>query len=69
MEIFPGMEVLETGFFDGAVAQYTPTMPETMLGIGGVAVALIVVAIGVKVLGFLPQSLDDSMADPHHKAE
>ena len=32
-------------------------------------VALIIVALAIKVLGLLPQSLDDSYADPHHKAE
>jgi molybdopterin-containing oxidoreductase family membrane subunit len=69
LEIFPGQEVLETGFFDGATTQYSPTLPETLLGLGGIAVAMIIVALGVKVLGFLPQSLDDSVADPHHKAE
>lgn len=69
LEIFPGKEVIESGFFDGVVSQYAPTLPETLLGLGGFAVALIIVALGVKILSFLPQSLDDSVADPHHKAE
>ena len=65
LEIFPGMEVLETTFFDGASTQYSATLPEYMLGLGGIAVALIIVAIGIKILGFLPRSLDDSVVDPH----
>ncbi|MCW9012176.1 MAG: polysulfide reductase NrfD [Gammaproteobacteria bacterium] len=69
MEMFPGMEVLESTFADGQVAQYSASLPEIMLGLGGMAVAMIAVAIGIKVLGFLPQSLDDAIADPHHKAE
>ena len=69
LEIFPGKEVLESGFFDGVANQYSATLPETLLGLGGIAVALIIVALGVKVLGFLPQSLADSVADPHHGAE
>jgi len=69
LEIFPGKEVLESGFFDGVTTQYAATLPETLLGLGGFAAALIMVALGVKVLGLLPQSLDDSIADPHHKAD
>lgn len=69
LEIFPDMEVLESTFFDGVTAQYTPTLPEILLGIGGFAVALIIVALGIKILNLLPESLDDSAADPHHKAD
>jgi molybdopterin-containing oxidoreductase family membrane subunit len=38
-----------------------------MLGLGGVALALTLVTIGVKVLRFLPDSLSDAVADPHSK--
>ena len=69
LEMFPGMEVLESTFFDGVASQYSATLPETMLGLGGFAVAMFIVAIGVKILSFLPQSLEDSVADPHHKAQ
>jgi len=69
MDIFPGMEVLESTFADGVAAQYTASLPEILLGLGGFAMSLIIVAVGVKVLGFLPESLADSVADPHYKAE
>ncbi|VAW64512.1 Sulfite reduction-associated complex DsrMKJOP protein DsrP (= HmeB) [hydrothermal vent metagenome] len=69
MEIFPGMEVVSSTFFDGAVSQYSPSLPEVLLGLGGVAMSLIMIALGIKVLGFLPATLEDSVADPHHKAE
>jgi len=69
MEIFPGMEVLESTFYDGQATQYSASLPEIMLGLGGMAMSMIVVALGVNVLGFLPKSLADSVADPHHKAE
>jgi len=69
MEMFPGMEVLESTFADGATTQYSASLPELLLGLGGIAMSLIMVALGVKVLGFLPESLADSVADPHHKAE
>ncbi len=69
MDIFPGMEVISSTFFDGAVTQYSASLPEILLGLGGVAMSLIMIALGIKVLGFLPASLEDAIADPHHKAE
>ena len=69
MEIFPGMEVVSSTFFDGATTQYSASLPELLLGLGGLALTLIMIALGIKVLGFLPASLEDSVADPHHKAE
>ncbi|VAX06491.1 Sulfite reduction-associated complex DsrMKJOP protein DsrP (= HmeB) [hydrothermal vent metagenome] len=64
--LFPGMEV-ESSFFDGMVNHYAPTLPEIMLGLGGVATAMITVALAIKVLRFLPESLADEVIDPHHK--
>jgi molybdopterin-containing oxidoreductase family membrane subunit len=58
--IFPGMDVLESGFYDGVVAGYRPSLPEIALGLGGVSVALLIVVIALKVLPFLPQRLDDA---------
>jgi len=64
MELFPGKEMLE-GY--GGIAAYTPTLAELMLGLGGIAVTLIAIAYLVKFLPFLPESLADDVADPHHK--
>jgi len=66
LEMFPGMEV-SSSFYDGVVNTYSPTLAELLLGLGGFAVALIVVGIAVKALDMLPMSLADSVADPHHK--
>jgi molybdopterin-containing oxidoreductase family membrane subunit len=63
--LFPGMEVA-SGFGDGAVAQYSASWYEIGLGIGGVAFALLAVALAVRVLPFLPATLADSAVDPHH---
>ena len=68
MPLFPGYEV-SSSFYDGVVAQYSPSLPEITLGIGGMAVALIMVTIAIKILRFLPQSLDNSIVDPHYKAD
>ena len=68
MQVFPGHTVLDSGFpdgFKGHAAAYWPTIPEVLLGLGGVAVALLITAVGVRVLQFLPESLadDDVPAD------
>ena len=58
LEIFPGYEVNST-FFDGVINNYTPSVYEIALGIGGVAVSLLIVTFVIKVLPFLPTSLAD----------
>jgi Ni/Fe-hydrogenase subunit HybB-like protein len=64
LDIFPGWEERST-FYDGVVHGYTARLPEYLLGIGGLAVALAIVTVGVKVLRFLPDSLADADVDPH----
>jgi molybdopterin-containing oxidoreductase family membrane subunit len=67
LEIFPGMEVVNSSFGDGnAYHAYSPSLPEFLLGLSGIAVAMLIVAFGSKVLGFLPDSLADEDVDPHH---
>lgn len=68
MEMFPG-KVVESTFFDGGIKQYSPTLAETLLGIGGFALALIMVALVVKILRVLPDTMADANVDPHYKAE
>ena len=67
MELFPGKEV-SSSFYDGVVGTYTPSLPEIVLGIGGVAIALAATFVGVRVLRFLPSSLADEAVDPHYSA-
>jgi len=59
LDMFPGMSV-KSSFYDGVVHGYTPSMPELFLGLGGVAIALLVTTFAVKVLRLLPASLDDA---------
>lgn len=63
--MFPGKEVIETTFYDGAVAPYSPSLTEFALGIGGVAIALLITVIGIRMLRFLPETLSDKALDPH----
>ena len=65
LNMFPGMEV-SSSFFDGAIAGYTPSLPEIGLGLGGVAMAGLIVLLGIKILRFLPASLANATIDPHH---
>jgi molybdopterin-containing oxidoreductase family membrane subunit len=65
LDTFPGKEVISSSFFDGAVAPYAPTLPEVALGVGGFAIGLLLVTLGVRVLRFLPLSLKDEDVDPH----
>jgi Ni/Fe-hydrogenase subunit HybB-like protein len=67
MEMFPGKEVVSS-FADGVLGSYVPSLPEVILGIGGIAIALAATVVGVRVLRFLPESLADEAVDPHYTA-
>ena len=64
LDMFPGYEVTSP-FFDGVVASYRPSIWEITLGVGGVALALLIVQVAMRVLRFLPDTLEDSAIDPH----
>ena len=53
---------------DGVIASYSPSLPEFLLGLSGISVALIIVTLALKVLQFAPDSLADADVDPHYKA-
>ncbi|MES9832838.1 MAG: NrfD/PsrC family molybdoenzyme membrane anchor subunit [Candidatus Thiodiazotropha sp. LLP2] len=59
MNLFPGKEVVESGFYDGQVMNYVPTLPEALLGVAGIAVALVMVAVGARVFKVFPETLED----------
>lgn len=65
LNMFPGMEV-SSSFNDGVVAAYTPSLPEIGLGLGGLAIAGLLILFGMRVLRFLPATLANSAVDPHH---
>jgi Ni/Fe-hydrogenase subunit HybB-like protein len=65
MTLLPGYEA-SSSFSDGIVGQYSPSHWELMLGLGGVAVSLLIVTMAMKIFRLLPESLEDSLADPHH---
>lgn len=54
LEIFPGHTV-SSSFGDGAIASYAPSLPEFLLGVGGLGAALLLTVVGVRAFDFMPQ--------------
>ncbi len=54
LDIFPG-HVVSSSFADGQVAAYQPSVPEWLLGLGGLGTAFVLTLVGVRLLDFLPQ--------------
>jgi molybdopterin-containing oxidoreductase family membrane subunit len=54
LEIFPGY-VASSNFADGAVTHYAPSLPELLLGIGGLGAAFMITVVGIRALDFMPQ--------------
>jgi len=64
LEIFPGMEVTSSSFFDGAkVHSYTPSHWEFMLGFSGIGISIVATMMAMKILPFLPTGLSDAEVD------
>lgn len=59
LEIFPGFDV-SSSFYDGVMNSYSPSLWEILLGIGGVAVSVLMVSAAMRVLPFAPTSLADA---------
>jgi molybdopterin-containing oxidoreductase family membrane subunit len=53
LEIFPGATVTSS-FADGAVAHYDPSVLEALLGIGGVAAAVLITMVGTRLFDMAP---------------
>lgn len=54
LNLFPGMEVTSS-FQDGQVARYTTSLPEVLLGLSGISIAMLLVGIAVRLLPLLPR--------------
>ncbi|MEI8324466.1 MAG: NrfD/PsrC family molybdoenzyme membrane anchor subunit [Betaproteobacteria bacterium] len=55
--LFPGKRV-SSRFADGVLNSYNPSLPEWLLGLGGVAVVGLIVMLALKFLAFVPERLD-----------
>ena len=65
--LFPGRQV-SSSFRDGMVGAYTPSLPELLLGLGGVALTGVILLLALKLLDFLPERLDDLALNPQPAA-
>jgi molybdopterin-containing oxidoreductase family membrane subunit len=65
--LFPNADTSSV-FADGVVATYSASLPEYLLGIGGIGLALLITVIGMKVFRLLPTTLADAQVDPHYEA-
>jgi len=54
LDMFPGYAESST-FFDGVVAQYSPSVWEFLLGMGGIGIAFLATTIAVRTFKFMPQ--------------
>lgn len=59
LALFPGMEVTST-FGDGQTANYLPSLPEVLLGISGVSIAMLLTGVALKLMPFLPHPAKES---------
>ncbi len=55
LDLFPGYRV-SSSFYDGVIHHYAPSLPEALLGVGGVAFAALIVLLGAKFLRLAPES-------------
>ena len=55
LEIFPGKQIIESSFYDGVINHYHPSLLEFLLAFAGVAMALMIVVLCMKILPFLPR--------------
>jgi Ni/Fe-hydrogenase subunit HybB-like protein len=56
LNIFPGYEA-SSSFGDGQIGLYHPSIPEVLLGLGGVGISFLIAAIGIRVLDFTPREI------------
>ena len=61
LNIFPGFEV-SSSFYDGVVGEYTPSIWELMLGLGGFAMSILIAFLIMRVLPLTPEILPENQA-------
>ncbi len=62
-------KIVSSSFFDGVVAEYSPSLPEFLLGMAGIALTILGTFVGMRVLRLLPASLSDRTVDPAHSKD
>tara|TARA_X000001036_G_scaffold408272_1_gene418418 strand:+ start:253 stop:1473 length:1221 start_codon:yes stop_codon:yes gene_type:complete len=65
LTIFPDHVIIKSSFYDNVVHSYIPSVYELGLGLGGVALALIIVLIGIANFKFLPTIIKPANVIPN----
>jgi Ni/Fe-hydrogenase subunit HybB-like protein len=58
--LFPGHEV-HSSFYDGVVNQYSPSVYEWLLGMGGIGISFLLIVVAVRVFKFMPRDKIQTM--------
>ena len=69
LTIFPDHVIVQSTFYDNVVHSYAPSLYELGLGLGGVALALIIVLIGIANFKFLPTIIKSTKKTTEDKQE
>jgi molybdopterin-containing oxidoreductase family membrane subunit len=56
LSIFPGYEA-SSSFADGQVSGYSPSLPEFLLGFGGMGIVALITAVGARLFDFMPHDV------------
>jgi Ni/Fe-hydrogenase subunit HybB-like protein len=65
LSIFPGYEV-SSSFGDGQFGKYVPSLPEVLLGSGGLAIAYLITMIGIRIFKTMPHDVAVVAAKSDH---
>jgi Ni/Fe-hydrogenase subunit HybB-like protein len=65
LSIFPGYEV-SSSFGDGQIGKYIPSLPEVLLGSGGLAIAYLIILIGTRIFNTMPDDASVAAAKNDH---
>jgi len=59
LEIFPGWDEISSSYGDGQIANYMPSLPEILLGVTGISLAMFITGFVLTILPFLPEPISD----------
>lgn len=65
LDIFPGY-LASSVFADGQVGTYTPSLPEVLLGLSGISMAMLLTAVALRLMPFLPKGVRAEAAVESH---
>jgi len=57
LTIFPDHQIMESTFYDNVIHSYVPSIYELGLGIGGLALAILIILIGIANFKFIPSDI------------